>query len=243
MVQQPTKFKKEIAIDLRKSGASYSEIENSISIPKSTLAHWLKDVILTPAQKQKLEERRQKTARANSRKRVLGISQKIEEIKKSSAGNIKNISKRELWLMGIMLYWKEGALLNNENNLRKGVRFTSSDPRLIRLFLKWLREVGNIGNEEIGFDIFVGEDKKSLIKNVVSYWSKVTGFSGNNFSHIYYQKDVSQKGKKRKKRNRISKSPDYGFIKIRVRASSMLARQIAGWTRGIEQCLGKGKLI
>lgn len=236
MVQQPIRFKKQIATELRKRGSSYSEIENAISIPKSTLAFWLKDIILTEAQKKKLQEKRSRIARENSQKRILKTTQKIEEIKKSSAENIKNISKRELWLMGIMLYWKEGS----ENDLRKGVKFTSSNPYLIKLFLKWLQEVGKIKNEEIGFDIFVNQDKKDSIKNIVSYWSKITRFPKNNFSHIYYQKNNSKK--KRKKRNRVSKSSDFGFIKIRVRASSMLARQIAGWMKGIEQCLNNGKL-
>jgi hypothetical protein len=241
VVQQPTKFKKEIAIDLRKRGSSYSEIENSISIPKSTLAYWLKDVILTPEQKQKLQEKRKKVAQTNSQKRISGIYRKIEEIKKSSVENIKNISKREFWLMGIMLYWREGLLSNNENDLRKGVRFTSSNPRFIRLFLKWLREVGKIEKTEIEFDIFANRDKKKLIKDIISHWSKITKFSKNKFSHIYYQKSAI-KGYKIK-RSRISKSSNFGFIRIRVRASSMLARQIAGWMKGIEHCLSMGELI
>ncbi|MEK6884288.1 MAG: hypothetical protein AABY22_31950, partial [Nanoarchaeota archaeon] len=59
-------------------------------------------------------------------------AQKIEEIKNSSAEDLKEISKRELWLMGIMLYWRERFLHGNENDLRKGVRFTSSDPNIIK---------------------------------------------------------------------------------------------------------------
>ena len=62
----------------------------------------------------------------------------IAEIKKTSAKDIQEITKKELWLMGIVLYWRERLLSGNENDLRKGVKFSSSDPYLIKLFLKWL---------------------------------------------------------------------------------------------------------
>ncbi len=215
MVQTPIRFKKGIAIELRKKGLSYSEIKNSINIPKSTIAYWLKNVQLSEPQTEKLKARRLEVAKLNSEKRISKILKVIEDIKKSSAKNIKRISRRELWLMGIVLYWRE----KNKNDFRKGVYFSSSNPALIKFFLRWLKQIGKIEDKEILFDIFTGLIGKNK-KDISTYWSEVTGFPEKNFFRIYIQKRAS-KGFQ-------------GFLRIRVRASSMLARQISGWIEGIQ---------
>ena len=203
MVQTPVRFKKGIAIELRKKGFSYSEIKTSLNIPKSTIAYWLKDIKLSDFQVQKLQTRRSDTAKRNSEKRTAKVLKTIEDIKKSSAKDVDKISKRELWLMGITMYWKN----KNKNDLKKGVSFSSSDPDQIKLFLKWLKEVGGIKDDEIMLDIFMGKDKKNSI------------FQADWFSRVYYYKSRSN------------------FFRIRVKASSMLARQMAGWIEGIRSHL------
>src|SRR3990167_5211415 len=155
MVQYLEKYKQNIAIEMRKRGLSYSEIENRIHVPKSTLSFWLKKIKLTPEQIKKLNDKKIETAKANALKKISKTSRTIEEIKNSSAQDIKEISKKDLWLMGIMLYWKNG----NKGDIRKGVHFSSSDPAMIKLFLKWLREVGGVEDKEIKFDVFIKGDK------------------------------------------------------------------------------------
>lgn len=201
------KYKQNIAIEMRKRGLSYSEIENRIHIPKSTLSYWLKNIKLTPEQIKKLNGKRTEVAKKNALKKIFRTSKLIEEIKNSSSQDIKEISKRELWLMGIMLYWKNG----NKSDLKKGVHFSSSDTHMMKLFLKWLKEVGGIRDEEIKFDIFT--PKKSA-GEAIKNWSKNTSFPENHFQHIYFQKTE--------------------FLRVRVAQSSMLARQIAGWIEGIK---------
>lgn len=242
VVQSLGKFKKDKAIALRKTGLSYSEIQKRLHIPKSTLSLWLKSVQLDESLVKRLNDRRLEKAKDNVRKRILRITKHIEEIKNSSAGDIKKISKRELWLMGIMLYWRERTASGNETDIQNGVRFMSSDPHLIKFFLKWLQDIGGIKNDEVKFDIFIGEDKKSsveAVKEVILYWSKITGFSRDYFlNHIYFQRNYPkrriQPGHKRRK-TAVPKRSQFGFLRIRVAASSMLARQIAGWIKGIRE--------
>lgn len=231
MSQYIEKYKKNIVIDMRKRGFSYSEIKNSIHVPKSTIAFWLKDIKLTPSQFERLKNKQLETIRANSEKRKLKTKELIERIKESSAKDIDKISKRELWLMGIILYWRERLLLNNENDLRKGISFMSSDPYLIKLFLKWLEEVGNISREEIMFDIFIKKNRKEYIDEVVGYWSEVAGYSKECFPHIYYQKSKTKINKKQI----TFLGSKMGLLRVRVKASSGLVRQIAGWIKGIQR--------
>lgn len=203
---------------MRKRGFSYSEIENRLHIPKSTLSFWLKKIKLTPEQMKKLNDKRTETAKANALKKTSRVSRMIEEIKNTSSLEVKEISKKELWLMGIVLYWKNG----NKSDLKKGVHFSSSDPDMIKLFLKWLREAGGIKDEEIKFDIFM-TGKRTNKNNLIDYWSRVTGFTKGRFLSVYFQKVDN-------KRNSTQ-----GFLRVKVAQSSMLARQIAGWIVGLKK--------
>ncbi|OGN01255.1 MAG: hypothetical protein A2651_00950 [Candidatus Yanofskybacteria bacterium RIFCSPHIGHO2_01_FULL_42_12] len=214
MVQYVEKYKQNIAIEMRKRGLSYSEIENRLHVPKSTLSFWLKKIKLTQEQIKKLNDKRVKTAKANALRKTSKTSKLIEEIKSTSSLDIKKISKKELWLTGIVLYWKNG----NKSDLKKGVHFSSSNPDMIRLFLKWLKEVGGVRDDEIRFDIFAGKNKKNLVDKVNSYWSRATGFPKSCFRCIYFQK-----------------SKNSGFLRVKVAQSSMLARQIAGWIEGFKK--------
>lgn len=221
MVQTPVRFKKGIAIELRRKGLSYSDIQNFINLPRSTIAYWLKDIELSDEQVEKLKAKRSAVAKSNSEKRAARILRETEDIKHSAAKEIGGITKRELWLMGIIMYWKN----KNEHDLKRGVLFSSSDPGQIKLFLKWLQKVGSIKDQEIIPDIFIGKDRKTSINEAVGFWSRVTGFPADWFSHVYYI------GKK------TSKKSQYGFLRIRVKASSMIARQMAGWIEGVRKSL------
>ena len=209
MVQIPRQNLKTTAIGLRKKGFSYTEIQGAVKIPKSTLSTWLKNIKLSESEEQRLEQKRLEARKRGTKTRTAKTSEIIAKIKSDSAKAIGKISKRELWLMGIVMYWK------NKSDLKKGVSFSSSDPDQIELFLKWLKEIGGIKDQEVLFDIFIGKDQKSSINETVKHWSKVTRFPADWFSRVYYYKSKSN------------------FLRVRVKASSMLARQIAGWVEGI----------
>lgn len=226
VVQYVERYKKNIALDMRKRGFSYSEIQSKIKIPRSTLSFWLKSIRLSPSQLQRLSTKRSEIARANAEKRILKTAHAIEAIQRTSSKSIQEISKRELWLMGIALYWRR----EKNSDLRKGVRFSSSDPNLIKLFLKWLTEIGQLDRDEIAFDIFV--ENRGEIERVVDYWTNVTGFPNSCFTHIYYQGVHHSKGRDK---GRDKGRSGLGILRIRVKASSMLARQISGWIKGIQK--------
>ena len=227
MVQTPVRFKKGIATELRRKGLSYSDIQNSINVPRSTIAYWLKNIELSDEQSEKLKAKRSAVAKSNSEKRTTRILRETEEIKNSSAKEVGGITKRELWLMGIILYWKFG----NQNDLKKGLHFTNSDPELVKLFLNWLTDIGKIRDEEMAFDIFLHKNQKNDTEQLISHWSKVTGFSRGHFSRFYFYKA----GKAKK--IRTVKRSEFGLLRVRVKASSMLARQMAGWIEGVRKSL------
>lgn len=219
------------SIELRKKGLSYSEIIERVPASIASLSLWLKSVKLSKIQENHLKEKQVASAilgaQAKKNKRIILVQEIISESKKQ----VGKISQRELWLLGIMLYWAEGSK-EKENNIGVGIQFSNSDPEMIRLFIKWLIEICGVDRKRIIFDIFIHENSKNKLDKVIDYWIKATGFSKQHFPHIYFKKN-----KIKTKRKNIGDNY-FGLVKLIVRASSDLNRKIAGWTQGvIESCL------
>jgi len=228
MVQYTINQRKNLAVSLRRGGYSYSEIQKFVSVPKATLSYWFKNIKLSEPQLVRLQKKRNEAIQQGAEVRSKRVNEAITKIEKTSAQDIKDISKRELWLMGVMLYWRERV---SDRDVKKGVKFTSSDPYLIRLFLKWLMEVGQLGEADVLCDILIEDDKKlpaGRQEKAIQYWSEVTGFPQKIFTRIYVQKT-----KKKRKKRKIKKA-EFGLLRIRVKASSMLARQLSGWIKAIQ---------
>ncbi len=188
---------------------------------------------LDEAQLARLAEKRLAAAKVGTKTRSDNTARTIEQIDHAAKVDIGKISKRELWLMGIMLYWRN----RNKNDVKKGVSFTSGDPHLVRLFIKWAKEVGQLEDSEIAFDLFLNRPKDK--KDGVDYWFIETGYPQENFSHVYYYKKKLKKSSVSSgKSSSVSVANDSkGILRIRIKASSMLARQMAGWVEGVKENL------
>ena len=219
------KFKeKEKAIKLRKRGFSYSEILREIPVAKSTLSLWLRSVRLAKKQRQRLTEKRLvallKGANAKRNYR-LAITKKIKDKAKNEIGKL---SYRERWLIGIALYWAEGT---KEKDKSMGIKFSNSDPRMIKLFLKWLHKICKISLKDIYLEIYLHRTALNREKEVQNYWAKVTKLPLSQFQRIIWKKhNLSPK------RKNIGKTY-YGQLRICVKKSSAFNRKISGWIEGI----------
>lgn len=221
---------KEKAISLRQRGWSYTEILEKVSVAKSTLSLWLRSVNLSKRQKQRITQKKltsahrggliRKTQRLTLTKHIVGVARE----------SVGKISKRELWLIGIALYWAEGAK-EKEHHPGSGVRFSNSDPKMVKIFLCWLEEVGKISREDIKFSLFVHENHKDRIPEIKSFWSKQIAFPESAIAHVYLKKHNP-------KTIRRNVGQTYqGLVQVNVRSSSTLNRKIAGWIEGVIESL------
>lgn len=229
---------KEKAIELRRQGYSYSEIRKEVKISKSSLSLWLRSVGLTTRQKQRLTDKKWASIRRGWEKWKNTRIKKVSHINNEAmvqAGKIK-INKEELWLMGLMLYWAEGAK-TKEYDPGRGVCFSNSDPRMIKLFLFWLTQSLNILDDKIKFDIYIHENKKNDLEDVRRFWSQVTGYSEDKFDKIYFKKHrLSSVRKNQGKRYN-------GLLRIRIISSGDLNRKISGWIEGIYRKMGDRLMV
>ena len=217
---------KKKAIELRKKGLTYSEILEQIPVAKSTLSLWLREVGLSKPQKQKITKRRLEAGlRGGAKRREMRI-ERTKEIVSEACKEIDKISKRELWLIGIALYWAEGSK-EKEWSRNAMMDFTNSDARMIRLYIKWLDEIFGISEEGIKCGIYIHENSKNRIDQVINFWSKQTGFSKSKFNYVYFKKHNIKT-----KRKNIGESY-FGGLRIRVNKSTDLNRKVAGWINGV----------
>lgn len=220
---------KERAVALRKKGLSYGEILKEIKVAKSTLALWLKDVGLAKAQKQRLTQKRLEAALRGA---IAKHNQRIvttERIKLEAQKEIKNISDRELWLIGVALYWAEGSK-QRDSHPSVEARFTNSDLLMIRLYLKWLQKICKVAIEDIKFEIYIHETGN--IGTAKKYWANQLNLSVNEFQKIRLKKN------KIKTLRKIIGENYHGLLRVTVRRSTILNRKITGWTEGICQNCG-----
>ena len=140
---------------LRKKGFSYSEIQGRISVPKSTLSGWCRDIFLTEKQlnrvlKNKLE--------GSARGRIIGAKKQqekrlsqIRELGEQGKKEIGILRKRERFLIGVALYAAEGTKID------KNVAIANSDPAVIRFMISWFREFCQIPENKFRGAIWLHE--------------------------------------------------------------------------------------
>jgi hypothetical protein len=214
------------AIELRKSGKTYSEILKVVPVAKSTLSLWLREVGLSKVQKQTITKKRLDSALRGA---MIRKKQRIDtstSIFSKSEKEIGKISDRELWLIGTTLYWAEGA---KEKEYKPGssMDFTNSDPKMVRLFILWIEKIFKISKEELRLDVYVQKNYEKEAQRFKDYWANVLGVIDKNSIKIYYKRHNFKTIRKN-----IGNVYN-GSLRVRVRSSSSKVRQIHGWVMGI----------
>ena len=206
------------AVELRRNGHSIKTISKIINAAQSSVSLWVREVSLLPEQiaalkanthsKETIEKRRLSRARSESVKRMAIIDPAINEV--------GALTKRELWLIGIALYWAEGGKT-------KGiVRFSNGDPRMIQLIIRFFVEVCMVDKSKLRVHIHIHESLD--VPAAESYWQKITGLPNEQFYKTYNKPNKSSKSKRR--------SLPYGVCDIYA-SQPNLFHKINGWAEGI----------
>lgn len=209
------------AVKLRKKGFSYNEILRCVPVAKSTLSEWLKDIGLAKKQKQKLTRKRklaqQKAQKACKQARIYRENKIINAAKQE----IKNLSKQDLWLIGTVLYWAEGTK-QKQGNVSQRVSFGNSDPKMVVLFDKWLREICCAKKEDLIYSMYIHKtaDKEKSKR----LWESLLN---TKIERIYFKNHKPKTNRKNIKENY------HGLLRFDVRRSTDLNRKIRGWILGI----------
>lgn len=221
--------KKEAAIKLRLQGKSYGEILKILNIPsKGTLSVWFRNLELSKVARQKLQDRmdlaRERGLFKFNEERTNKVQNENKEITQQFLGQVKEISLKDFTLIGAALYWAEGRT-REHNGKHPPVSFSNSDPEMIKIFMKYLRNVLEVREEKIYFEIQTHPNISET--EARKFWSKIVETETNNFA-VYNR--VSKAGKFIRPANFLP----YGTLHIRITDRKLFYR-IKGYIKGIIQ--------
>ena len=210
---------KNLAIILRKEGVSMGEIARKLNVAKSSISSWVGKIQLTKEQRQVLSQKgHTKEAIENRRTaRLKNESAKRQIIIDGARANINKISNRELWLIGVMLYWAEGRKVG-----RGTVQFSNSDPEMIKIMMAFFRRICNVPAEKFRGNIHIHPHLD--YKEAEKYWSNISGIPLSQFYKTYRKMNVASKHK----RDNIP----LGTFDIYI-CSTELFLKIFGWVQGV----------
>ncbi len=212
---------KQQAIKLRRQGLSYNEILTRVPVAKSTLSVWLRDTGLSKRQQQRFSLSR-KIAQEKAQEACRRIrTEKEAKIIGAAKQEIGCISRRELWIIGTILYWAEGSK-QKAHNVSQKVSFNNSDPQMILLFNRWVQEICGRKKSELTYSIYI--HRTADLNKVKAFWEALLE---TKIEKIYF-KDHQPRT------NRKNIGDDYrGLLRIDVQKSTDLNRRIKGWIIGI----------
>src|ERR1700710_414060 len=124
------------AEELRAQGYSYGLIHEKLGVSRSTMSYWFKDKPFTPNQ-EVLDRIKRGSAMQGVRRHNQRV-QEIAELRDLGIVEVGVLSKRDLWLLGVGLFIGEGS------KTTEAIRIVNSDPKVIRLAIRWLKEICNL---------------------------------------------------------------------------------------------------
>jgi len=158
-----TELRKE-ARRLRQNGMSVRDIAETLNVSKGSASLWVRDIILTREQVEVLKANQRLYGTQNAGSQTNRKKHREMRMAYQEAGRATARQNRPLHLAGCMLYWAEGAKHRNK------VYFVNSDPNMIRLFIRFLREELKIEDAAIIY-IHCHSSEPDEIKRIEGYWA------------------------------------------------------------------------
>jgi len=214
------------ARQMRAKGESVNKIARKLKVSKGTASLWVRDIILSVEQLERLKKRSIKGAELGRLRSALKQKEKrlklIEESKKSGIKRLENLTETELFTAGIALYWAEGSKKTRE------VQFCNSDPRLIKFMIRWMKANFNIKPEELTATVGINKIHKKREEIVRKYWSKKSGIPLKQF-----RKTSFKKTKNKKVYENFNKH--YGTLSIKILKPARIYYKIIGLIEGLSE--------
>lgn len=181
MLKTYSKKTKQRARNLRFKGWSLGEISQKMTIPKNTISGWVQDIRLTKRQKERIKEKITMSGAIGRPLAAKLLHERMEKWKQSIREKVKYYFRLPLknpeigkFICGL-LYLCEGAKYPSTRSLV----FGNSDPIIIRCFINLLRDSFDINEDKLRCRVMYRWDQD--IRELIKYWSNVTGIPLNQF--------------------------------------------------------------
>ncbi|MEU7259951.1 hypothetical protein AB0B21_29695 [Streptomyces rimosus] len=208
------------ARELRGRGMTYDAIQVELGCSKSSISLWVRDM---PRPPRRSSEQASAIAKRGWEATLRRREEERQRTRQEAIGEVGTMSDRELFLVGVGLYWAEGTK-SKPHNPQERVTFTNSDPGMIRLFLAWLALL-DVAPERLQFRVHIHESAD--VGAAEQYWADLVGVDVGTFARTTLKKHNPKTVRK-------NVGETYrGCLVVRVRQSADLYRRIEGSWCGI----------
>lgn len=209
------------ARELRLQGWTYDRIQVELGCSKSSISLWVRD--LPKPDRRDPTEQAKLAARKRWEHELAVRDEERQQTKTAASAEIGQLSDRELFLVGVGLYWAEGSK-DKPYDRRENVTFVNSDPGMIETFLRWLDLLG-VERNRVRYCVMIHESAD--VAAAERYWAEFVGADRAAF----HRTSLKRHNPKTVRKN-VGDSYR-GCLTIKVRQSADLYRRIEGWWYGI----------
>jgi transcriptional regulator with XRE-family HTH domain len=188
----------------RVEGLPINEIARRLSVSKSSVSYWVRDVELTTEQQEKLRQMNPAYNRQLSGSRNNAARHRANRLAAQESGRTLAHQGDPIHMAGCMLYWAEGSRHRNQ------IRFTNSDPEMVRFFAAFLRTYFSLRDEEIRVSCNLFPDHLERQREIELFWLEVVGVPKSSL-----RKSTVNTYSKYSKKKRQNKLP-YGTCRVIV---------------------------
>ncbi|GAA2354631.1 hypothetical protein [Streptomyces cuspidosporus] len=208
------------AREMRLRGMTYDQIQLELGCSKSSISLWVRDLPKPPPRtREEASAIAKRGWEATLRRREI----ERQQTKLAAAREIGELTDRELFLVGVGLYWAEGTK-SKPYRLQETVVFVNSDAGMIRVYLAWLHLLG-VEPDRLRYRVMIHEEAD--VTAAEDYWAAVVGVLATTFDRTTLKKHNPKT---------VRKNVDDGYhgcLVVRVRGAADLYRRIEGWWYGI----------
>ncbi|MFF4039434.1 helix-turn-helix domain-containing protein [Streptomyces sp. NPDC001816] len=212
---------RERARELRLQGWTYDQIQAALGCSRSSVSLWVRDLPKPEpryTQEEQLALMQEGLARCRTAERAKRVASKV-----SAVGEIGDLTDRELFLVGVALYWAEGSKSKPYDRRERAV-FVNSDSGVIQTYLAWL-DLLDVDRGRLTFRVLIHESAD--VEAAHRHWAAVADVDVSVFAKPTLKKHNPKTVRK-------NTGDDYhGCLVIVVARSAHLYNRIEGWWSGI----------
>jgi predicted transcriptional regulator len=185
----------------REEGLSVKELAGLLGVSKSSVSLWVRDIELTNEQRAVLRNRMRTGCAGSS-----WVVARATERRKQAQRQGREIARcgSALHAAGCMLYWAEGS------RNRNAVRFTNSDPEMIRFFARFLRGCFRVPDDRFRVTCNLFADHVARQVEIEQFWLDLLGLPRTCLCKSSV--NVYSRYSKKKRRNKLP----YGTCRLGV---------------------------
>jgi hypothetical protein len=155
---------------LRAQNRTLADIARTLGVSKSSVSIWVRDVPFTPTLRLRGPHRHPHPAHEAKLRQ-------IEELNQSGLERIGALRDEALFVAGVALYAGEGSKTDGE------VRFSNSDPAMVRLFCAWFRRFFDVDEKRLRGRLYLHEGLD--LTATEAFWSALANIPTDQFHKPY----------------------------------------------------------